>query len=67
MGLAHVTGSTPSWLTYIEKYGHVPGPELRERIAAALNVVEDELWPEGVVDFASVAGDQAAGDRPCAA
>lgn len=46
MGLAHITGSTPSWLTYIEKYDHVPGPELRERIAAALNVAVVELWPD---------------------
>ena len=46
MALATAAGSTPSWLTYIERYGHVPGPELRKRIAAALGVSEAELWPE---------------------
>ena len=46
MALAHDTGSTPAWLTYIERYGHIPGSDLRQRIAEALGVEEDDLWPE---------------------
>lgn len=45
MALARRIGSTPSWLTFVERYGHIPGPELRERIAAALEVAEADLWP----------------------
>ena len=45
MGLAHKVGSSPAWLHYIEKYDHVPQPELRLRIADALGRAEDELWP----------------------
>ena len=46
MGLAHKAGTTPSWLTFVERYAHVPGPDLRQRIAEALGVAEEELWPE---------------------
>jgi transcriptional regulator with XRE-family HTH domain len=46
MALAHEVGSSPAWLHYVERYGHVPGAELRARIAAALSVDEVELWPE---------------------
>ncbi len=46
MALARRIGSTPSWLTYIERYDYLPGPDLRERIAAALGVEVVELWPD---------------------
>lgn len=46
MGLAQQAGTSPAWLTYIERYGHLPGPELRQRIARALEATEDEIWPE---------------------
>lgn len=44
-GLAAKTHSSPSTLVFIERYGHVPGPDLRQRIADALKVNEAELWP----------------------
>lgn len=50
MALAHTTGSAPSWLSYIEAYGHIPGPDLRQRIAEALGVTEAELWSDLHVD-----------------
>ena len=45
MALAAKTGSTPSWLTFVERYGHIPGPELRQRIADALGGTVTDLWP----------------------
>lgn len=30
----------------IERYGHIPGPDLRRRLSAALGIAETELWPE---------------------
>ena len=45
MGLAQAVGSTPTWLVYIEKYGHMPEADLRQRIASALGVGEGEVWP----------------------
>lgn len=48
--LAHATGSAPSWLSYIEAYGHIPGPDLRQRIAQALGATEHELWPDLQID-----------------
>jgi len=38
--------SSPSTLVFIERYGHRPGTDLRQRIAQALNVDESELRPE---------------------
>ncbi len=46
-GLAAQVGTSPSMLTFIERYGHTPGPELRQRIAQALGVPETDLWQEG--------------------
>lgn len=43
--LAVKAGTSPSMLVAIEKYGHLPGPDLRERIAAALGVAEGAIWP----------------------
>lgn len=42
-GLASVIRSSPSTLVFVERYGHVPGPDLRQRIADALHVDEAEL------------------------
>lgn len=32
-------------LTMVEKYGHVPRSETQQRIARALNVSVQEIWP----------------------
>ena len=45
-GLAALSGSSPSTLVFIERYGHQPGADLRRRIAEALKVSESELWPD---------------------
>ncbi len=62
MALAHEVGSSPAWLHYVERYGHVPGEELRARIAAALSIDEAELWPEqrnrDSPDGAEIGGDR---------
>lgn len=46
MALASQAGTTPTWLTYMERYGHIPGADLRGRIAAALGITEKEIWPD---------------------
>ena len=46
MGLAVKAGSVPSYLVFIEKYGHTPGVDLRDRLATALETTEEELWPD---------------------
>ncbi len=45
-GLAVRAKTSPSMLIYVERYGHIPNDDLRQRIAAALGVSEQELWPE---------------------
>jgi transcriptional regulator with XRE-family HTH domain len=45
--LAKRAQTSVSTLIYIEKYGHTPRPELCQRIALALAVPAEELWPEG--------------------
>jgi transcriptional regulator with XRE-family HTH domain len=49
MGLSQAAGTTPSHLVFIESYGHMPKPDLRRRLAAALGVAESDLWPGLVV------------------
>ena len=36
----------PSTLTMIERYGYIPGAEVRLKIAKALKTTESELFPE---------------------
>jgi len=48
--LAVKAGTNPSFLTMIEKYGYRPGGSLRQRIAIALGVTDQELWPEEKTD-----------------
>jgi DNA-binding XRE family transcriptional regulator len=38
-----VSGST---LSAIERYDYQPAPETREKIAAALGVTVEDIWPE---------------------
>lgn len=44
--LAAAARTTPWYVTWLERYGHVPRHDLRMRIAAALQVDESEIWPE---------------------
>ncbi len=32
-------------ISQIEKYGYLPGPNVRHRLAKALNIPENKLWP----------------------
>jgi transcriptional regulator with XRE-family HTH domain len=42
--------TTPALLTWVERYGYLPGPELQERIARALDVTPEDIWPLEVRD-----------------
>jgi transcriptional regulator with XRE-family HTH domain len=44
--LAVKARTSPTMLVMIERYGHRPGPDLRERIARALGVTPEDIWPE---------------------
>ena len=44
--------TSPATLVAIERYGHRPGPELQTRIAEALGVPREELWPEKAAEVA---------------
>ena len=46
-GLAVRAGTTPTTLSAIERWGYRPGADLCERIAAALGVSTNDVWPEG--------------------
>ncbi|MHB0875160.1 MAG: helix-turn-helix domain-containing protein [Anaerolineae bacterium] len=43
--LAAAAGTTVAYLGFIERHGHLPGSDLRGRIAGALGVTESEVWP----------------------
>jgi len=45
MGLARRASTTTSMLVNIEKYGYMPGSEVRARLALALRTTVAELWP----------------------
>ena len=44
--LSVVAEISPVMIVSIERYGYLPGPDVRARIAAALNVSETTLWPD---------------------
>lgn len=44
--LAAEAGVAPTTVNYCELYGHQPTPETRQKIANALGVDPDALWPE---------------------
>ena len=50
--LAVRAGVSPALLVAVERYGHLPGADVRARIAAAMGVSETTLWP-GVAEVAS--------------
>lgn len=44
--LAVEAGVSPSTIVMIEKYGYVPGGGMRGRLAEALGVKPEEIWPD---------------------
>jgi transcriptional regulator with XRE-family HTH domain len=44
-GLAVRAGCSPTTVLIIERWGHVPSPAVRQRLAAALGVDVREIWP----------------------
>lgn len=45
-GLSVMSGVSPSLLTAIEKWGYVPGANTQKRIADALGVQVEDIWPQ---------------------
>jgi len=43
--LTQTAGVSIATIVLIERYGHLPGENVRGRIAAALDVSETTLWP----------------------
>ena len=44
--LAVQAGISPALIVAIERYGHLPGTDVRAKLAKALGVRESLLWPE---------------------
>jgi transcriptional regulator with XRE-family HTH domain len=44
-GLAVQAGCSPTTVLIVERWGHVPSPPVRQRLAAALGVDVREIWP----------------------
>jgi transcriptional regulator with XRE-family HTH domain len=44
--LAVAARSTVPYIGFIERAGHMPGPDLRRRIAQVFGVEEIEIWPD---------------------
>jgi DNA-binding XRE family transcriptional regulator len=45
-GLATLAQTSPSTIVATERWGYVPSPAVRQRLAAALGVSERDIWPE---------------------
>lgn len=45
MALAIAAGVSPTIIVAIERHGYLPTPPVRERLAAALGVSVEALWP----------------------
>jgi DNA-binding XRE family transcriptional regulator len=43
--LSIMAGISPATLVAIERYGYVPGPWVRRKLARALRVSESRIWP----------------------
>jgi DNA-binding XRE family transcriptional regulator len=46
-GLAVRAGTTATTLSAVERWGYQPSSDLCQRIAAALEVSVEQIWPEG--------------------
>jgi lambda repressor-like predicted transcriptional regulator len=51
-GLAARAGTSPSTLSAVERWGYRPSAGLRQRIALALGVPVEVIWPEKAQDDA---------------
>jgi DNA-binding XRE family transcriptional regulator len=49
-GLAARARTSPTLISAIERWGYVPGVDVRTRIAAALGVVVNDVWPDAAED-----------------
>ena len=52
-GLAAAAGSSPATVVFIERYGHNPRLDTKQRLARALGVDVADIWPnekEGSVE-----------------
>lgn len=45
MELSIAAGISPAMIVAIERYGYLPGPEVRAKLAKTLNIEEATLWP----------------------
>ena len=43
--LSVAAGVSPAMVVAIERYGYLPGPDVRGRIATALGISEAVIWP----------------------
>jgi len=43
--LAAVAGVSPAMIVTIERYGYLPGPDVRAKLTLALGISEATLWP----------------------
>jgi transcriptional regulator with XRE-family HTH domain len=46
LGLATLARTSPATLTQIERFGYMPGSDIRARIADVLSVTPGEIWPQ---------------------
>jgi DNA-binding XRE family transcriptional regulator len=45
-GLATLAQTSPSTIVATERWGYVPSPAVRQRLAVALSVSERDIWPD---------------------
>lgn len=45
-GLATLAQTSPTTIVATERWGYVPTPMVRQRLAAALGVSEHDIWPD---------------------
>jgi len=45
-GLAVKASVSPTIISMVERFDYVPGQDVRQRIAAALAVGENDIWPK---------------------
>lgn len=43
--LSIIAGMSPATIVAIERYGYIPGPWVRRKLARAFRVSETEIWP----------------------
>jgi len=44
-GLAAAADCSPATIVFIERYGHNPRPDTKQRLAKALGVEVTDIWP----------------------